>query len=296
MVRERSLREYFAEMFVPLNPHVGGSTAEQYRNAVNSFCEWCGGARVDSLTVENVAKFLGHLVDSGRSEKTANHRRQALLRVWRFAYENGDISTPPPYRGQLKRFREPKHAPVAWTVDEMRRLKQACDNAPSLPRFKPPVWLGCHWWALILLMWETANRLDCLLELKRAALDERGYLRVPAPTQKNRAETVHRLSAATIEAIRQLPEHQLMFPWPFRKRQIWIRYEKDVLIPAGLPVDRHHKFHCLRKTSASHMCAAEGEYAAMRHLNHGSLEVTRKYLDPTISYKQVSAADVLPEI
>jgi len=141
------------------------------------------------------------------------------------------------------------------------------------------------------------------LSCPRTAVDDQGFLRIAAELQKHLGETCHELRRDTLEAIRRLPEHELLFPWPYAKRQIWLRYERDILGPAGLlqrgdfPDYRNLKFHKLRRTSASHLAAVAGEYAAMQHLGHGNIETTRKsYLDPSIALPRESAAKILPAL
>jgi len=291
------LRDFLTDRYALRHQNAGPKTIAQYLIAVNLFGTHLGREPlVDDLLPDTVLRFLRWLHDSGRAPRTVNSKRQALLTLWRDAFRDGKTVTRAPDNGDVPRLTEPRRVPVAWTVDEMRRLKRACVAAPRIPRFDPQR-DGRHWLALILVMWETGHRLNSLLTVQRSAIDERGVLRVPAELTKTYTEMVDELSPETLAAVAAMPDHPMLFPWPFSRRQIWVRFEKDVLIPAGLPFDRLRKFHCIRRSSASHVCAAAGEYAAQQHMGHRSVAVTIKsYLDPTIAFQRMSAAKVLPKL
>lgn len=82
----------------------------------------------------------------------------------------------------------------------------------------------------------------------------------------------------------------LIFEADFCPATIYNRYRK-ILEEAGLPTDRNHKFHCLRRSVASYFEAVGGD--ATKLLGHSTRRVTEKsYLDPTITETK-HASDLL---
>lgn len=119
------------------------------------------------------------------------------------------------------------------------------------------------------------------------------YLLVHADYRKGKkADKIFRLHPDTIlllKAIRE-PDRGLIFPAPGGSVQnLWNHY-KRLLHEAGLPFDRYHMFHCLRRSTASYLEVAGGD--ATEHLGHSSRQITLKYLDPRI-VKKKHASDLL---
>jgi integrase len=85
------------------------------------------------------------------------------------------------------------------------------------------------------------------------------------------------------------PGQKLLLPWPFDVGTLYHRY-KGILRNADLPYDRSHKFHCLRRSTASYFEACGHD--ATKLLGHSSRKVTLRYLDPRI-VGQTNASDVL---
>ena len=107
---------------------------------------------------------------------------------------------------------------------------------------------------------------------------------------QTRAKT-WKFHAETVALLREIvqPEPELVFPFPYNSATLWNRYD-TLLKSAGLPHDRKHKFHCLRKSVGSYFEAAGGN--AMQLLDHSSRKVTQSYLDPRI-VKAVQASELL---
>ncbi|MCH7688632.1 MAG: hypothetical protein IH899_18445, partial [Planctomycetes bacterium] len=123
------------------------------------------------------------------------------------------------------------------------------------------------------------HRLRSVLLARTEDLQD-GYL--TARNTKQNRETVHKLHADTLTALKVLPPHPsgLLFPWPFKRRQIWREFG-IILKAADLPGGRRNQFHKLRRTSATHLAAAVGIEAAERHLGHVTPGLARSaYIDP----------------
>ena len=122
---------------------------------------------------------------------------------------------------------------------------------------------------------------------------QNGHLTV-RKTKQNR-EITHKLHEDTLSLLSLLPGHEsgLLFPWPYKRRQIWREFGK-ILKVAGLPGGRRNQFHKLRRTSATHLAAVAGIEAAEQHLGHSTHGLARStYIDPRFM-PSVKAADVLP--
>lgn len=297
-MKRQTLEQFLFEVYLPKNPQVGEEAAKQYRCACRHFDTFVSGdVSMRAMTVDHVADCLQAISDTGRANRTVNNCRQILLTLWQWAYELDLKDDPPPTKRRLPKLREPKIVPNSWTLEQMATLKEACLAAKPLPRFKPYLWTGQHWWALCSLIWDTGHRVTALLKTPRDALDSDGYLHVSAEDTKHFGEMVHKLKPSTIALIESLSDGDLLLHWPKKPRQLWVCFERDVLVPSGLPYGARHKFHCIRRTSASHLYAATGSpYDAMAHLGHTRIETTWGYLDPKITGKKKAAAKLLPEI
>jgi integrase len=119
-----------------------------------------------------------------------------------------------------------------------------------------------------------------------------GRLTVKAESRKGkRRDKSWRLSRETLALLDEIrePTRELIFPWPHNHATIYNRYRR-LLKRAGLPHDRYRLFHCIRKSSASHLLAAGGN--PTEHLGHADAATTRVYMVPSI-VETASASDLL---
>lgn len=112
----------------------------------------------------------------------------------------------------------------------------------------------------------------------------RRIFQIPAELRKGKKrDRLYKLATDTVEALRamQMPElgRRKIWPWPYNRTYLWSRY-KRLLESAGLPSGRTRKFHCIRRSVASHFEAAGGN--ATELLGHSTRSVTLAYLDPRI--------------
>lgn len=139
------------------------------------------------------------------------------------------------------------------------------------------------WWpALLLTLFDTAERIGAVMALCWPSVDlGRGWIIFDAMTRKGRtADNVKRIAGDTTKALKNIRHgDDNVFPWPYAPTSLWTRYEL-LLAAAGLPNDRKHKFHAIRKTTASHYEAAGGNATSL--LGHASRRNTERYLDPRI--------------
>jgi integrase len=255
-------------------------TAEQYRIAVRSLESHAGRpVLLAELSSALVTGWLRALLERGRSPSTANSRRGAVLTLWRAAAE---VGLSPPV-GRVPKAREPERLPVVWTIDEVERIWASVAALPG-QWAGVPVWLA--WRIGLSILWDTGCRLAELLQARLADVwMDRGVLFVPAKNRKGRRrDRLYRLHAETIAMVAaSLPsEREKLFPFPFQRRQIWGHYRR-ILAAAGLPSDRWHMLHCIRRTVESYAAAARGIQWAADAVGHTVDVARRHYVSPLLA-------------
>lgn len=274
-------RQYFQS-----NPRIRSDhTEQQYLWAIRNFRDTIGREpTIRDLSDEDVLAMIDRLRELGLAAKTINERRGRLNALWSWCAKRGFVNTWP----TVGPITEPKRVPLAWSKDQLSSLLQACvseriiiDGVPS------PKW----WRTLHLAMWDTGERITALLSAKWELL-EGPWITIPAEQRKGkRKDMVYRLAPGTLEELQEIrnPERQLIWPWPYCRSYLWVRY-KLIRKRAGLPVDRRSSFHRMRRSVASWYEAAGGN--ATELLAHESRRVTQSYLDPRIT-GQRQASDLL---
>lgn len=266
------------------------ATKRKYRYALADFKDAVGRPpRLEDLCDDNVAAMMNMLIQRGRSVVTANDKRKRIHALWTWLAKRGQVQQWP----TTPQLPEPRKIPTAWTLDELERLIVAC-------RFQPGWIAGVkagHWWyALHLVLWDTGERIGAIMQLAWPAVDlARGWITVPAEIRKGKAaDAAHRIAPSTVDALRAIenPVRDLVFPWDRGETYLWGRYAA-ILKQAGLPADRRHKFHAMRRSVASHVKRLGGD--AQQALGHESAATTALYLDPRITGQQ-QPADLLPRL
>lgn len=191
----------------------------------------------------------------------------------------------------LPRSRKIRHAPQAYTADEVGKLIRMARQRQGTITGQPAGW----WWSTLLYTaWQTAERIGALLALKWADVDTEGRtVLFRAETRKGRCEDLQRAitdDLAQLLAERRLADRELVWAWDRQYTSLWPSL-KLMCERAGV---RGTGFHRLRKASASYVALGGGD--ATQHLGHSSSEMTRQhYLDPRITASK-HAVDFLPTL
>ncbi len=278
------LEEYFA-LEIDINDD---KTRYLYRLALKNFGNAIDDARpcVGDLTNDNFARMARWCLDRKLAATTINERRGRVAKFWEFLARRGIVGVWP----HRRKIPEPVRTPIAWLRPELKRLFDAVRSLrgeiSAVPRAK--------WWrALLLVDWDTGERIGALLALRWSFLAAEGWLHVPAEVRKGkRKDILYRLAPDTLDAFSaiRLPNRELIFPWPYDANYIFNRYDR-ILERAGLPTDRKSKFHRIRRSCASHFEAAGGNATPL--LGHTDRRTTEAaYLDPRIVKRQ-QAIDLL---
>ncbi len=256
------------------------NTKRLYKTTLVMFDKFLGrSATLEDLTDEKVGRFAAWRVDNGLSKRSVNKDLFNLLALWRWAHRKGLVDEWP----DVELEKPPRRTPVAWSEFEIRKLYATMGELPGrLGNIRASDW----WQALLLVAWDTGERINAIMHLAWVDVDTKGgWLRFGAEFRKGgRDDNAMRLSADTIAALRKLPkEYELVFPWPYCYTYLWKKFG-EILRLAELPSDFRCKFHRIRRSVASHAEAAGANATAM--LRHTKREITESYLDPKICTPQ----------
>ena len=263
------------------------SSVNQYHCTLRNFDRVLGHpATLPDLTEEHITDAMWWLVERGRSRATANTLRRGLVALWNYAARQRIVERFP----EISKIVEPERAPIAWSQEQLAALFGACQaQKGTIAGIPAALW----WTALHAVAWDTGERIAAMLSLAWVDWNPATrWLIARAETRKwkrkDKSWRLHPDTAAAIELIRD-PARELIFPWPHRYDYLFQKYE-TLLKSAGLPFDRKHKFHCIRRSVASWFEAAGGN--ATKLLGHSSRRTTEAYLDPSIVVDE-QASDVL---
>jgi integrase len=270
------LNEYAAKKLRRTDP----STKKKFEIALKHWGTMVGHEpSTDDLRDDAVEEFQDTLIElNGLTEDTAQTYTKKVLALWRFARELRYVDHAP----MVEVITPAEHIPIAWLKPELKRLFEALGEETGFIGGVPAAewWLSLHW-----VLWDTWERIGAVLQLpwSHVSLEsEAPYLWFAAKTRKGKKSPKgHALHALTAEALRKIvePKRELVFPWPYNRMTLWNRYRR-LIADAGLPCDRYHMFHCMRRAGASHMKAAGGDPGDT--LGHSDPKVTKRYLDPRI--------------
>jgi integrase len=266
------------------------STVKQYAVTLRNMAKFLGRPAVlEDFTDDLVQDMMAWFLRRGRTPRGANKVRSNIHTLWAFACRMGWMAKWP----DSKRLKEPERIPTAWTRDELRSLFEALQLLPGDISGVPA---GLWWTTLHSLIWDTAERIGAVIQLEWNDVSlSTGRVTFRAENRKNKLrDRQHQLHPDTVSLLTRMriPKATLVFPWDLDKTYIWLKY-KMILRKAGLPCDRAHSFHCMRKSSASYFEASGGN--ATELLDHSSRAVTVKhYLDISVTgTKNPAPKDVL---
>ena len=255
------------------------STKTHYRLALENLDTFLGRpARVVDLTDQNVVGMMAWLVDTGRSIRTANNRRDYLLAFWRWCARKRLVEEFP----DVDPLEEPDVMPTSWSKEQLGKLLDACSRQTGeIASVKASDW----WIAIHRVWWDTAERTGATFKMEWQHFDSKaGTLYLPGDVRKANKKALYNLKPQTVAAIEAIraPERKLIFEFKssFCLGTFYNRYTR-LLKDAGLPHGRRDKPQKMRRSFASHLEAAGGN--ATEALQHSSRAVTcNSYLDERI--------------
>ncbi len=254
----RQLRNLFEEHFVgPRADRMSRPAVGRYRRILKAIATYLNREPVVSdLTEQLVYGFNEWLASPGAARSSVPGKYPAAT-LWRALARRGLVPRIPaallrcilPIPSNRGGRRKLSNATSAWSKEELAKLWSACQSARG---FVGAVKASDWWSALNAVLWDTAERVGTVLQLRWEWVDlERQWIRLPAETRKGpQGDHWHRLSPSTIESLRSLgptPEGAV-FVWTNHKSNVWSRYGR-LLQRAGLSSDR--PFDRLRRTAAA---------------------------------------------
>lgn len=245
-----------------LTHDVTASTVEHYKWVVRSFERLAGPVELDSLSGDDVNRWLVWLRENGRSQYTIKQRRTSLLVLWRSAWQDGLASPIQPVR----RLKPIQHDPQAWTLDEVRKLIATAMADKRRPLF---------WGSLVRAGYDSGLRLGNLLAMRIGQVAPVMRLR----QVKVSAPVAVQLRPETLKAVeRQIAGRELSsLVWPlWGRREAFYRAFRGLVVRAGI---RPGTFRWLRRTAATHVenVEAGSGTSLLGHTNRSTTE--RWYLD-----------------
>ncbi|WP_099264479.1 tyrosine-type recombinase/integrase [Rhodopirellula bahusiensis] len=288
---ETLLLDFFSNDYIPARL-IGKSAAtiRLYKQSIRTFSKWLARpALLGDLQTQTVSEFLQWcLQNTERSAATIEKDRVQLCTLWNFAAKRRWVEDFP----DIAAINCPQRAPDAWSDSELVALMDACESAKgTVGRVD-----SCKFWpALVSVIYDTAERVGAVMQVKRQDIDSDGWITVRGEYRKGQTrDRRYRLRPITIERINAIKVfgQSKVFDWPYTETYIFYKFGK-ILDAAGLPSNRRSKFHKLRRTTASNFEAAGGNATAL--LDHTHRRTTRAYLDPRV-LREVQPADIVPGI
>lgn len=278
--------DLLCERYCASNPRIrSAETKRLLILAVRQYSAWLENhAKLGDLSHENLMAFRRWRECNGRAESTIERETCKLLTLWRFAADEG-LVTPPKLRVSKARV----ETPVCFLRGELHSLFRAARHYKHTIGGVPG---DVFWCALLGTIWDTAERIGAVRQIARAdfALPGGwwpGQAWVTIRRRKGHGKTLVRpLRASTARHLRQfLAATPSEYPFAIVDRTSLYAHLNRVLKSAGLPQDRQHKFHCLRRSHASYLAVAGGDASAS--LGHADPKIVReRYFDPRVTEKQ----------
>ena len=226
------------------------------------------------LTDANLRAFSRSRRGAGKSLATIDGELSKLMALAKYAAQRGLVPMP-----LLRVPKSPACVPVAFLRYQIRRLWRAAYRSTTAIGGVP----GCIYWpALLDVLWDSGERIRAIYSLSRTDIDLCGRWITFRNRKGQGRPMVKRIRRVTAKNLRRLLQSHVM-PEPFAVACMGTIYNQyhTLLADAGLPTDRHSKFHCLRKSHASYLHLAGGDSRAS--LGHSSDAVTvRHYFDARI--------------
>lgn len=249
-----------------------------YRNALANFDLYLGRrATLDDLDDELVSAWSVWFLARHRKAETANKNLRHLLALWRYAAKKRYVEQFP----TVDFLPEVQRIPLAWLKHELHVLfESAQQERGEISGTPAALW----WYALLLTIWYTGERIGAVLSFTWKDFDRQGHwLLAPAEIRKGgQRDKAFRLPGKNIKALEALrvKGNRYIFQWPWKPASIYHYYNR-ILTRAGLPTDRMSKFHRIRRSMASYLKAAGGD--PTEALDHSNASTTKRYyLDPRV--------------
>ena len=255
---------------------------------------------LSDLTDRNMAGFIRHRQGLGRADATVEREAAKLMCLWRYAASRA-WALPPMIRIEKAKPGEP----VAFLRHELRLLFRGARRYDTqivpgshggrrVGERPAAIQGGALLYPLLWVLWDTAERIGALCEVKREDFRPSygwfgringGWLTITARKGGGRPMTRKLRRTTAVEIMRLLEMHQHPKLFGVIHRGTMYYHLEKLLRQCGLPTDRKHKFHCMRRSHASYLKRSGGD--ATDSLGDSSEEITRvRYFDRRITQRR----------
>lgn len=271
-----------------------GRSAETARLYECMFTQWTKHLgrepTLDDFDDLGVARYLEWRSANGKSPYTVEKERCQICSLWRFAADRNLVKSRP----CVPPAPLPEKIPQAWTLAELNTLLSGCDGLPGRVCKIPA---GQYFRALILVAWESGERIGALLSAKKSNLMPGVLLLLAEDRKGSKQPKMHQLSAETYaaaKAVADLSETDCVFPFEHSQAMLYDWLGK-VKRRAGMPLVKRAAFHQVRRSAASHLASVGGD--PVEFLGHSSPKLAKRYyLDPRICGSTQRPCDMLPSL
>ena len=258
------------------------NTLRAYDRDLRELLRWLhreqGIERPDQVRRTLLTTYMGHLLDTGRSLRSAARHRVAFRQLFRFLAEEGVIEADPALLVEAPRFQS--KLPDVLGQRHVADLLAAPD--PSTP-------IGQRDAAMLELLYSTGLRVTelCTLRLRELHLDE-GYVVVTGKGGKQRLVPTGQLAADKVKAWRDgfrleldpTGRREQVFLSPrggsLSRNAFWYRIKRYATL-AGIP-QRRVSPHKLRHSFATHLLEHGADLRAVQlMLGHADISTTQIY-------------------
>jgi len=240
-------------------------------STVNSMCRHAGG--FDLPVAEITADWLnGWLAAMTSGERTKIKHRGNALTLLRAAADAGWC--PEPVARKVRKPRRPKPKPSAWSLDQLRRIRDAADDLDGVIRRHGTAVPACiYWGCLIRLAYETGLRRGNLFALRQSDVTDAGLIYVRH--EKTGEPHLCSLSPHTLALLRRLPGE---CPLRWADSRSFYRRWRRICTAAGVPYGALHR---CRKTAATQVWLEDqsNPTRVQQFLGHLTPEMWRHYVD-----------------
>lgn len=247
-------------------------SGRRYKTTANNFDKWLGRpATLADLTRDNYVAWVKQRQQEVAGG-TVRGEAEKLLVIWKWA--SAEVGLPMP---MVKLPPMSETQPIAWTLEELQRLEESAARYPGKVGGIP----GCVFMpALIAVAFDTGERIEAISQLEAVDINlRRLVVNFRRETRKGKRRGSSKvITAETGKRLRKLLALRPDRPFAPVQYPTLYRHLGLILAMAGLPIDRSRKFHCLRRTHATHLLLQGGNPTVS--LDQASPETTwRHYID-----------------
>lgn len=290
---EKKKWEHFIQEYKEsILPGMADSTQVVYLYCIDHFQRIVNPKQVKSINTQMIDKYISRRKQEDGLRKgdkvsaaTINKELRHIKAVVKIAHEWGYLPAVPRFR----MMKEPEKLPTYVTPEHFTAIYNACKNAdtPEVPNLDPETW----WQSFLTTMYMTGWRVSEVLSLRREDIDFESCCMITRhQDNKSKREERTLLHAAVIEHMKLIQGFDdMMFPWPYGRRQLWRCFHK-IQESAGihLPCREEHEhtdtchvygFHDLRRAFATNNEALLTPNALQGLMRHRTWTTTQRYIN-----------------